>query len=190
MAMGFPRQEFWSGLPCPSPGDLPNTGIKPRSPELAGRFFTTEPPGKPTLHYSPCYRPWGHKESTRLRDFTSLTSSLHSLYHWRRKWQPTPVFLPGESHGQRSLAGHGPWSRRELDMTEVTEHNWSKSLCLLWDLEIPLCIWEKEEFPWRIKILSDGITWCKNLGACIARHYGSLSPQKRKGVLDLTGLSG
>ena len=38
------------------------------------------------------------------------------------KWQPTPVFLPGESCGQRSLAGHGPWGCRELDMTEVTEH--------------------------------------------------------------------
>ena len=36
---------------------------------------------------------------------------------WRRKWQPTPAFLPGESHGQRSLGGH---SLKELDMTEVT----------------------------------------------------------------------
>ena len=37
---------------------------------------------------------------------------------WRRKWQPTPVFLPGESHGQWSLAGYSPWSRKESDMTE------------------------------------------------------------------------
>ena len=37
---------------------------------------------------------------------------------WRRAWQPTPVLLPGESHGQRSLMGYGPWSRRESDMTE------------------------------------------------------------------------
>ena len=36
---------------------------------------------------------------------------------WRRKWQPTPVFLPGKSHGQRSLAGYSPWSSKELDMT-------------------------------------------------------------------------
>ena len=36
---------------------------------------------------------------------------------WRRKWQPTPVFLPGKSHGQRSLAGYSPWCRKELDMT-------------------------------------------------------------------------
>jgi len=37
---------------------------------------------------------------------------------WRRAWQPTPVFLPGEFHGQRSLAGYSPWGRKELDMTE------------------------------------------------------------------------
>ena len=46
--MGFLRQEYWSGLPFPSPGDLPNPGIEPMSPALAGRFFTTEAPGKPT----------------------------------------------------------------------------------------------------------------------------------------------
>ena len=37
---------------------------------------------------------------------------------WRRKWQPTLVFLPGEFHGQRSLVGYGPWGRKELEMTE------------------------------------------------------------------------
>ena len=37
---------------------------------------------------------------------------------WRRKWQPTPVFLPGESHGQRSLAGYSPWGRKKSDTTE------------------------------------------------------------------------
>ena len=47
--MGFPRQEYWSRLPFPPPGDLPDPGIKPESPAdpaLAGGFFTTEPPGK------------------------------------------------------------------------------------------------------------------------------------------------
>ena len=37
---------------------------------------------------------------------------------WRRKWQPTPVFLPGKSHGQRSLVGYSPWGRKESDTTE------------------------------------------------------------------------
>ena len=37
---------------------------------------------------------------------------------WKREWQPTPVFLPGEFHGQRSLAGYSPWSYKEKDTTE------------------------------------------------------------------------
>ena len=39
---------------------------------------------------------------------------------WSRKWQSTPVFLPGESHGQRSLVGYSPWGHKESDMTEHT----------------------------------------------------------------------
>ena len=41
---------------------------------------------------------------------------------WRRKWQPTPVFLPGEFHGHRSLVGYSKWGRKELDMTERLTH--------------------------------------------------------------------
>ena len=43
LSLGFPRQEDWSGLPCPPPGDLPDPGIEPESPALAGGFFTAEP---------------------------------------------------------------------------------------------------------------------------------------------------
>ena len=49
---------------------------------------------------------------------TSL--SLFTFMHWRRKWQPTPVFLPGESQGQRSLVGCHLWGHTESDTTEVT----------------------------------------------------------------------
>ena len=58
------------------------------------------------------------KSRTRLSDFTSLFSFMH----WRRKWQPTPVFLPGESQGQRSLTGYRPVGHKESDTTEMTEH--------------------------------------------------------------------
>ena len=50
LSMGVPRKEYWSGLPFPIPGDLPDPGIEPMSPvspALAGGFFTTVPPGKP-----------------------------------------------------------------------------------------------------------------------------------------------
>ena len=57
LSMGFSRQEYWSGLPFPSPGDLPSTRIKPIFPAaavLAGGFFTTEPPGKHQVNIMGC----------------------------------------------------------------------------------------------------------------------------------------
>ena len=52
---------------------------------------------------------------TRLSDVTSLFTFMH----WRRKWQPTPVFLPGESQGQGSLVGCRLWGRADSDTTEA-----------------------------------------------------------------------
>ena len=48
LSMEFPRQAYWSWLPFPTPGDLPDPGIKPTSPALAVGIFTAEPPGKPS----------------------------------------------------------------------------------------------------------------------------------------------
>ena len=53
-----------------------------------------------------------------IRDMGLILGS--GRFPWRRAWQPTPVFLPRESYGQRSLAGHGPRGRKESDMTEAT----------------------------------------------------------------------
>ena len=49
LPMGFSRQEYWSGLPCPPRGDLPNPGTEPRSPAFQVDSFTTEPSGKPNM---------------------------------------------------------------------------------------------------------------------------------------------
>ena len=62
------------------------------------------------------------KSWTQLSDFTSL----FTLMHWRRKWQPTPVFLPRESQGWGSLMGCHLWGRTELDTTEAT---WRQHRC-------------------------------------------------------------
>ena len=51
LSIGFPSQEHWSGLPFPSPSDLPNPGIKPTSLTLAGGLFIPEPPGKPSIKW-------------------------------------------------------------------------------------------------------------------------------------------
>ena len=50
LSMGFSRQEYWSGLPFPFPGDLPDPGLEPRSPALEADALTSEPPGKPFLN--------------------------------------------------------------------------------------------------------------------------------------------
>ena len=78
------------------------------SSTLAWKIPWTEEPGG--------LRSMGHKESTRLA--TSL--SVFTFIHWRRKWQPTPVFLPGESQGRGSLVGYRLWGRTESDTTEAT----------------------------------------------------------------------
>ena len=71
--------------------------------------------------------PW-MEEPGRLQSMGSLrvghdwatSLSLFTFMHWRRKWQPTPVFLPGESQGRRSLVGCRLWGHTESDTTEVT----------------------------------------------------------------------
>ena len=56
----------------------------------------------------------------RVRHDCTTSLSLLTFLHWRRKWQPTPVFLLGEPQGRRSLVGFRLWGRTELDTTEVT----------------------------------------------------------------------
>ena len=61
LSMGFPRQEYWSGLPFPSPGDLPNPRIKPVSPALSDGLFTAEPVGKPRSSFNSTAIQFRHK---------------------------------------------------------------------------------------------------------------------------------
>ena len=83
----------------------------------------------------------------QLADFIWLSLSSYmpqlGLYHqkgdilptiyltWRRKWQPTPVCLPGKSHGQRSLAGYSPWGCKESGMTKQLSLTILLNLCLI-----------------------------------------------------------
>ena len=67
---------------------------------------------------------------------------------WRRAWQLTPVLLPGESHGQRSLAGYSPWGRKESDTTE-----WLTLLLLLRGLSMHIRVLDKLKFCLAIQLL-------------------------------------
>ena len=80
------------------------------------------------LQYSGLENP-KEEEPGRLQSIGSLgvghnwatSLSLFTFMHWRRKWQPTPMFLPGESQGRGSLVGCRLWGRTELDTTEATQ---------------------------------------------------------------------
>ena len=108
LSMDFFKQEDWSRLPFPTPEDLPDPGIEPPSfacAALEGRFFITMAPHSSTLAWK---IPW-MEEPGRPQSMGVTSLSLFTFMHWRRKWQPTPVFLPGESQGQGSLVGCRLW---------------------------------------------------------------------------------
>ena len=90
-------------------GVTPEKAMAPHSSTLAWKIPWTEEPGRLQSMGS---RRVGHDWATSL--------SLFTFMHWRRKWQPTPVFLPGESQGRGSLMGCRLWGHTELDTTDVT----------------------------------------------------------------------
>ena len=84
LSLGFPRQEYWSGLPFPSPGNVPNLGIKltsPVSPSVAGGFFTSEPSGEPVI-LGTRFQSYAHKLAAIS---LSITSSSQSERRTQRK---------------------------------------------------------------------------------------------------------
>ena len=100
---------FWPEIE-PGPPALGEKAVAPHSSTLAWRVPWTEEPGG--LQSMGLWRV-GHDWATSL--------SLFTFMHWRRKWQPTPVFLPGESQGRWSLVGCRLWGRTESDTTEATQ---------------------------------------------------------------------
>ena len=83
--------------------------VAPHSSTLAWKIPWTEEPGG-----------LQSTGSQRIRHDSVTSFSLFTFMHWKRKWQPTLVFLPGESQGWGSLVGCCLWGRTELDTTEVT----------------------------------------------------------------------
>ena len=83
--MGFSRQEYWSGLPFPSPGDLPDPGIEPRSPTLQAEALTSEPPGKQEVYRNTILPQEIRKTSNRHPNFTPKTTGK------RRKKKKTKI---------------------------------------------------------------------------------------------------
>ena len=96
--------------------DLPGPGVEHASPVLASGLLTTGPPGKffSFINYLFIYL----FLAVLFLFLNRYANQIYSLFNVYRKWQPTPVFLPGESHGRRSLVGYSPRGRKESDTTE------------------------------------------------------------------------
>ena len=108
-----PRDRNW-GLPHPEQSPrYPGVGTAPRICNLAYSLSVWGSPGGAVIKNLPANT--GDERKTRAQSWVRKIP-------WRRKWLPTPVFLPGEFHGQRSLAGYSPWGHKESDTTEVTDH--------------------------------------------------------------------
>ena len=126
-SMGFSRQEYWSGLPCLPLEDLLDPRIRASNTCVYGLGFfmileKAMAPHSSTLAWK---IPWMEKPgglqsmgSRGVRHDWATSLSLFTFMHWRRQWQPTPLFLPGESQGWRSLVGCRLWGH-------TVGHDWS-----------------------------------------------------------------
>ena len=108
--MGFSRQEYWSGLPFPSPGDLPNPGIKPRSPGLQADSLRSEPPGKPP----DCLGLILISRARCLSSFLAVYRSSSCLLLTRAAWS---TFVSCEMWSHRGAGSRGCWLRTRLSLS-------------------------------------------------------------------------
>ena len=138
--------------------------MAPHSSTLAWKIPWMEEPGR--LQYM---------ESLGVRDEWAISLSLFTFMHWRRKWQPTPVFLPGESQGSGSLVSCSPWGRWELDKTQWLLFHFSLS-----------CIGEGNGNPLQCSCLENP----KDRGAWWAAVSGVAQSQTRRKQLSSSSSRG
>ena len=126
--MGFSRQEYWSGLPFPS-RELMWLIVLNCIAKIA--FYVKKRIFLPSSLLLDLPPNLGISEGIippilfdlGFKMYLFLQSKLEPTRIWRRKWKPTPVFMPGESHGQRSLADCDPWGSQRV------RHSWSDLAC-------------------------------------------------------------
>ena len=115
--------------------------MAPHSSTLAWKIPWTEQPGR--------LQSMG---SRRVRHDRVTSISVFTFMHWRRKWQPTPVFLPGESQGRWSLVGCRLWGRTELDMAEATQQQQHSDMYSLFFIK-ELTLKQIMGFPKRVNVV-------------------------------------
>ena len=109
LSLGFSRQKSWSGLSCPPPADLPNTGIKPTSPASRSRVFTPKPPGKPTdLYWLRPNQPTKERKAKIIlftqRLFIILDTILSASFHpWIKQGKTSSLMDKSSAEALQSL---------------------------------------------------------------------------------------
>ena len=106
LPLGFFWQEYWTGLPFPSPGDLPDPGIEPDLLHCRQLRYRLSHLGSASGVSGKESARWGSRRN-RCRSDPWVRKIL-----WRRKWQPSPVLLPGKSREQSRLVGYSPWNHK------------------------------------------------------------------------------
>ena len=128
-SMEFSRQEYWSGLPFPSPGDLPDPGIEPGSPAFQADALTSEPPVKPLNE-------WKHKINIAQENTLLLKSAyIHEvlIYRSRKLNRYFHSAMAGDTYsipGWEMKILHATWLKRKKEKWT----NWDKLLSLVWKL--------------------------------------------------------
>ena len=98
---------------------------------------------------------------------------------WRRKWQPPPVFLPGESHGQKSLTGCSPWGHKEVEMTEQLSTQWAWASIVTWANSLNLFVYPSVVLQsWGCKELdtTERLNWTEWIHLSIIYFFMSVYP--------------
>ena len=129
------RNLEWVATPFSRVSSLPRD--RTRVSCIAGRFFSTWATSKaPECFIGVRIWTWYQRKKSIKAVAHSLMKQKHKKsIPWRRKWQPTPVFLPGESHEQRSLAGYSPRGRRVgHDWSDLAHTHTQKSIPVYWDM--------------------------------------------------------
>ena len=133
----FPTQPLLPSLLTPNlmgftaspPAALATLLLSDKAPVPFTWHTRTAPPKPPAFLFSSRQTWWLRWESICLQCGRPRFNPWVRKISWRRKWKPTPVFLPGKSHGWRSLVGYNPWSCKVSDTTERLHFSLSRQIC-------------------------------------------------------------
>ena len=158
-----PHESQHARPPCPSPTPGVHSDLRPSSQWCHPAILSS------VIPFSSCPQSLPASES-----FPVSNLHIYITLFWRRQWQPTPVLLPGKSHGRRSLVGCSPWGRWESDTTERLHFHFSLS-CIGEENGNPLqcsCLENpRDQGAWWAAVYGVAQSWTRLKWLSLASHY-------------------